>query len=448
MLKLCNNITNFWVSTPPDISGLPCLVVVGWLLLSLTPLTFVSERGACGMPKLTKALIESLSASDGTPIYLWDTVAGFGVKALPSGKKTFVVKYRANGGGRGAQQRWLTLGQFGHLTCEQARGLAQQALAAVARGEDPQGSKATNRAAPRLTDVWDRFAADQLPMKKLGTRREYGCQWRDLIRPKFGSQLVKDIKRADIDRFHKSMRDTPYRANRALALFSRLMTLTEHWEWRDQGTNPCRFVAKFREEGRERFLNAEEITRIAVAINDLTAERDIWPDIGNAVKLLLLTGARLTEITQAKWVWVHWDLQILALPDSKTGKKPVYLGAAAIELLRHQQENSRDASSEYIFPGQSLGKPLINLRKPWGRICERANIEGVRLHDLRHTAASIAVGQGITLPVIGAVLGHSQAQTTLRYAHVASDPALIAVDAIGRIVTDAWTISPSPSLSA
>ena len=147
------------------------------------------------VPKLTKTMIETLVAGDGKPIILWDTMSGFGIKVLPSGKKMFVIKYRANGGGRTAQQRWLTLGQFGHLTCEQARSLAQQALAAVARGEDPQGDKTTNRTAPRLNDVWDRFAADQLPMKKPGTRREYESQWRDLIQPKFGMQLVKDVRR-------------------------------------------------------------------------------------------------------------------------------------------------------------------------------------------------------------------------------------------------------------
>ena len=390
------------------------------------------------MPKLTKSLIESLVAVDGKPTFAWDTLSGFGVKVTPGGKKTFVAKYRTNGGGRGAQQRWLTLGQFGHITCEQGRSLAQQALAAVARGEDPQADRQTKRMAPRLTDVWDRFAADQLPMKKPSTQRDYNNQWKDLIAPKFGKQFVGDIKRADVDRFHKSLRDAPYRANRALALFSRLMTLSEHWEWRDQGTNPCKFIEKFKEEGRERYLSTDEIRRIAAAITELTAEKDIWPEIGNAIRLLLLTGARLTEITQAEWEWVNWKQQIIALPDSKTGKKPIYLSAAALELLRHQQANSRDATSEYIFPGQKAGQALVNLRKPWGRICERANIEGVRLHDLRHTAASIAVGQGITLPVIGALLGHSQAQTTLRYAHVDSDPALVAADAIGRMVEQAW----------
>lgn len=397
------------------------------------------------MPRLTKTSVESLVAVDGKPSFLWDSLAGFGVKATTTGKRTFVVKYRANGGGRGAQQRWLTLGQFGHITCEQARSIAQQVLASVARGEDPQAEKNAKRAAPRLNDVWERFAVDQLPMKKPSTRRDYQKQWEDLIAPKFGKQLVRDIKRADIDRFHKSMRDTPYRANRALALFSRLMTLTEHWEWRDQGTNPCRFVGKFKEESRDRFLNAQEITSISIAITELTAERDIWLEIGNAIKLLLLTGARLTEITEAKWEWIDWKLQVLALPDSKTGKKTIYLGAAAIELLRQQQQSSRDPNSKYIFPGQLPGKPLVNLRKPWGRICEHAGIEGVRLHDLRHTAASIAVGQGITLPVIGALLGHSQAQTTLRYAHVDSNPALIGADAIGRVVTDAWIRTHEPA---
>ena len=161
-----------------------------------------------------------------------------------------------------------------------------------------------------------------------------------------------------------------------------------------------------------------------------------------------MTAARVTEITQAKWEWVDFEAQVLALPDSKTGRRPVYLSPVAVNLLKSQLATTRDQKSEYIFPGRSEGKPLHNLRKPWGKVCTAAKIEGVRLHDLRNTAASIAVGQGVSLPVIGRLLGHSQTQTTQRYAHVDADPALQAAKIVGDIVGAALTgktVEPAPT---
>lgn len=386
------------------------------------------------MPKLTKTLIDTLDANNGKPLYLWDSVAGFGVKALPTGKKVFVVKYRINGGGRKAQQRWQTLGKFGTLTVDQARQLATQILAEVARGVDPQGNKLATRVAPRMQDVWDRFETDELPSKKAATQRDYKAQWQNVIQPKFGQTLVRDLKRGAVEKFHKDLRSTPYQANRILALLSRLMNMAERWEWRSQGTNPCRYVERFEEKGRERYLSIIEIGQISKAIDTLTDSNQLWPEAGNAMKLLLLTAARVTEITQAKWEWVDFDKQVLALPDSKTGSRPIYLSPAAIELLKSQRATTRDKTSDYIFPGRSEGKPLHNLRKPWGRVCAAAKIEGVRLHDLRHTAASIAAGEGVSLPIIGRLLGHRQAQTTQRYAHVDTDPALRAATTVGDIV--------------
>ena len=386
------------------------------------------------MPKLTKTLVNALEAENNKPALLWDQLAGFGVKALPTGKKVFVVKYRTSGGGRSAPQRWQTLGTFGAITVDQARQMAPQILAAVACGDDPQYEKLAKRSARKLQDVWDRFATDELPLKKPSTRRDYEAQWNDALKPKFGTTLVKDIKRPDVDKFHKNMRETPYQANRILALFSRIMNLAERWEYRAQGTNPCRYVEKFKEESRERYLSIDEIGRISRGIDSLTAMNQLWQDAGNAVKLLLLTGARVTELTQAMWQWLNVEAKVLELPDSKTGKKTIYLSPTAIEILELQRTVSRDKESEYIFPGRSKGKPLHNLRKPSGKICEEAGISGVRLHDLRHTAASIAVGQGLGLPIVGRLLGHSQAQTTQRYAHVDSDPALKAAKIVGDIV--------------
>lgn len=212
------------------------------------------------------------------------------------------------------------------------------------------------------------------------------------------------------------------------------MTLAEAWEWRAAGSNPCRHVQRFSERPRTRYLNGEELQRLGKALRTLLENGDIQPSAANAIRMLLLTGARLNEILTAKWAWIDVPARVLRLPDSKSGEKRLYLSEAANDLLERQQTLA--SGSEFLFPGRSPGKHMINLRKPWTRLCQEAEIDGVRLHDLRHTAASIAVGQGATLPVIGRLLGHSQAQTTLRYAHVDSDPALYAADRLGKALIE------------
>lgn len=380
-------------------------------------------------------VVDKLRAVSDAPAFLWDdALAGFGVKALSSGGKRYVVKYRASGGGRSASQRWYTLGSHGQLTCDEARGLAKQVLAAVARGEDPQGIKFQTRTAPRIADVWERFSSEQLPRKKPQTRREYESQWRDIIAPAFGTKPVRDLARHEVDRLHKKLSTTPYRANRVLALLSRLMSLTEAWGWRDQGTNPCRYVERFTEQSRSRYLSIGEIERVGEALAELTAECAVQPAAANAIKLLILTGARLNELLAAKLSWIDWERRLIALPDSKTGAKSIFLSDAALDVLREQ--TAGDGKSEFIFPGRSSGH-MINLRKSWVRVCERAELGSVRLHDLRHTTASLAVGAGAGLPVVGRLLGHTQAQTTLRYAHVDADPALFVANQIGAAVKSA-----------
>lgn len=390
------------------------------------------------MPKLTKSLVEAVEPEAERPVYMWDSqLAGFGVKVLASGARKYLVKYRASGGGRAAPQRWLTLGRHGALTCEGARELARQALAAVARGDDPQGDKELRRQAARMRDLWERFAAEQLPLKKPSTAQDYAWQWQEIIAPAFGARLVADLSRADVDQLHKRLRETPYRANRTLALLSRLMTLAEAWGWRDQGTNPCRYVERFREAARERYLSADEIARLGAAMAEMLTVGDIYPEAAAAVRLLLLTGARLNEVLTARWDWVDLERRVIDLPDSKTGKKPLYMSDAALAVVAELGAARRDLDNPYLLPGRRRGKPLNNLSKPWKRICARAGLSSVRLHDLRHTAASVAVGRCVNLPVIGRLLGHRQAQTTLRYAHVDADPALAAANEIGAAIGDA-----------
>lgn len=383
------------------------------------------------MARITKRSVDGLISEGGKPAFLWDdALSGFAVKALPTGVKRYLVKYRY-GSGRAAPQRWLTLGTHGQLTPEQARSLAQQVLAAVARGEDPQRQKLSARGVPTLSDVWRRFADEVMPNLKPQTRYEYENQWKDVL-SRLGNLQIDKISRSEVNAVHKGMRDTPYRANRVLALLSRLMNLSEAWEFIPPGMNPCRHVERFKEKPRARYLSQVELGRLGNALREMVIEGSLSNSAANVIRLLLLTGARLNEVLRAEWAWVDTSNCVLALPDSKTGEKPIFLSQAALSVLNDQREIS--GGIEYIFPGKKPEAPLINLRKPWERVCSRAGLDGVRLHDLRHTAASIAVGQGASLPVIGRLLGHSQAQTTQRYAHVDFDPALRAANSVGDIL--------------
>lgn len=388
------------------------------------------------MAKITKRELDALRSDGEKPTFLWDSaLSGFGVRALRSGKKSFILKYRTNGGGRSAPQRWLTLGTYGHLTLDQARLLAQKALAAVAEGKDPQRVKFDQRAAPELSDVWTRFEADILPLRKPKTGKEYRSHWKNLIECKFGRRKVESITADEVDRFHKSLRATPYQANRVLALLKRLMGLAEGWGMRTPGTNPCTRIEQFKERSRERYLNAKELKAIGKAIDALVAEKSISVSAGHAIELLALTGARLSEILNSQWEWIDFKSGVVLLPDSKTGAKPIYLSDAAVGVLKRQRQIS--GKSRFVFPSPKMDKPLVNLRKAWVQVCDRAKLKGVRLHDLRHTVASIAVGQGASLPLIGRLLGHTQAQTTMRYAHVDLDPALKAANEVGATIQHA-----------
>lgn len=391
-----------------------------------------SHQGA-DMPRLTKTFIDSRPTPELQPSFDWDDkVSGFGIKILPNGKRKYVLKYRTRGG-RSGRQRWLGLGTHGTVTVDQARALAQRALAIVADGGDPQAQRFAVAAEPTLSDVWVRYERDHIGIRKEATQRDYRAIWKNRLEPTFGNQRVREISRGDIDAFHKKWILTPYQANRILALFSKLMSLAEEWEWRE-GTNPCRHIRKFREQARQRFLSGDEIAAVRSATTELLAEKKITPHAASILELLLLTGARSGELASAKWAWVDWALQIIALPDSKSGAKTIYLSKDAVALLREQEK--RSSSHEYIYPGRYAGKHIHNLRKPWVRICVQAGLSGVRVHDLRHTAASLALGSGTSLAIVGRLLGHTQVQTTLRYAHLDTDPALRAADLIGQRVRE------------
>ena len=210
---------------------------------------------------------------------------------------------------------------------------------------------------------------------------------------------------------------------------SKFFNWCEQHGYRDDFSNPTRHVEKFKEKPRHRYLSTEEQKRLGKALNQAEAENIASPYAANAIRLLSLTGARLREITHLKWDFVNFERGTLDLPDSKTGHKTIYLNAAAKDIL---SQIVRQADNPYVICGIIPGGPLINLQKPWSRIRAIADLEDVRMHDLRHTFASVAAMGGMSLPMIGALLGHSQPQTTARYAHLAANPMMEASEQIGK----------------
>jgi integrase len=197
--------------------------------------------------------------------------------------------------------------------------------------------------------------------------------------------------------------------------------------------NPCMGIERYPEESRERFLSNEEMSRLGDALRLYESNRG-EPFAAAAIRLLILTGARLREILDAQWQHVDLERGIIFLPDSKTGKKPIYLSAAALEIL---STLPRVEGNPHIIPGAKAGRPKSDLLKPWTAIRRGARLEGVRLHDLRHSFASIGAGASMGLPIIGKLLGHGQAATAHRYAHLDADPVRRAVETIGATISAA-----------
>lgn len=393
------------------------------------------------MVKITKRVVESTLPDPEKPVFIWDDqMKGFAVKVLRSGQRKYVLKYRGGGGGRSGRQRWFAIGTHGQITLHQARDIAQQILGQIARGEDPQSDKFDVRAAANMSDLWARYKSDHLPRKKPKSQKVDIQMWRTHVKPRFGTTKVMDVKRNDIDKLHKSLSDRPYTANRVVAMLSKMFNLAERWDMRADYSNPCRHIEKYPEPPRKRYLNTEELRRLGEALEVGLASQLETPYMVAAVRLLLLTGARVRELLDARWEWLDWDRRTIDLPDSKTGARSIFLSQAAVDVLKGLRKLPTTDGTPFIIRGRIKKQPLTNLNKPWLRIRERAGLEGVRLHDLRHTAASMGVTQGLNLPVIGRLLGHTQASTTQRYAHVDINPALAAADLIGDAMAPALGI--------
>jgi len=236
-----------------------------------------------------------------------------------------------------------------------------------------------------------------------------------VVLPAIGARRVADVTRQDVARLHHARQATPTEANRTLALLSTMFNIAERWGMRPDGSNPCPHIERFPQKHRERFLSADELGRLGYALSNYDGSLYV---VG-AIKLLVFTGARLGEVLGLRWEWVDFERGEARLPDSKTGAKTLHLPPPALETLAGLQGVE---GNPHVIVGGKAGARLVNLEKPWRAIREDAGLEDVRLHDLRHAFASVAASSGLGLPIIGKMLGHSQPQTTARYAHLARDP--------------------------
>lgn len=381
----------------------------------------VTTANANRTRRITKRVVDGLKPG----AIVWDSdVTGFGVRRQRGVARTYILKARVGG-----SARWFSIGRHGSpWTPEAARTEARRILGQIADRKDPATIRDTRKANPTVRDLAEMFLAEHVEAKrKASTARGYRDFLDRLALPTLGRMRVEDVSRADVSRLHHSQKATPYQANRVLAVLSAMFAWAERHGYRADGTNPTRYVEKYPERGRERFLSAEELRRLGEALVDSEREEGEHPSAIAALRLLALTGARKSEILTLQWEHVDLDHACLRLPESKTGAKLIPLGAPAVQLLASLPRLERNP---YVVYGEREGAHFVGLQKVWERVRARAGLEDLRIHDLRHAFASVGAAAGDSLLVIGAILGHRDQATTSKYAHLSSDPVHAVADRI------------------
>lgn len=373
--------------------------------------------------KLTKKLIDSLRPGSSDSI-VWDNeIRGFGLKVAPSGRKTFILKYR-NASGR---QRKPTIGTFGAVTVDQARMIATHWMSQIAKGMDPSAEKQTLRSQLTL----NQFAASYFGLAKkrpstLAMERSY---YGTHVEPSLGKLSIGDITQKDVQAWMNTRSKTPGAANRTISLLSAMFNDAERLQHRPANSNPCRRIKKFPSTPKKRYLSRDELKQLERVLCEIEKEKSMDPSIAPAIRFALLTGARKSEFLTMKWEYVDTEDRVVRLPDSKTGPRNLYLSERAIEILN---QIPRQHNNPYVFPGKKPNDHYHNLKKPFKIVLDRAGIKDFRIHDLRHTHATWGVHAGLSTHVIAKTLGHTQSRTAERYAHVDDEPALAAAESIGR----------------
>jgi integrase len=412
--------------------------------------------------KIGRRALSALPAVSRPTVFYDTDLTGFGLKASPTGALSYIVEYRPGAGGRSVSKRRMVVGTPKSLTPEEARSQASGILARVRLGDDPAAERSNARKAETVSDLLISFMDDHIRAKrKVRTAKLFQGYVDNHIEPALGTRKAPFMTRADIERLHKAIGKThPVTANRVLALIGAAYAYgLRSGHLPERMANPASGIERFREQVRERFLSESELLRLGEAIREAETVGIPWvkqskskhapkpenrvtnigPHAAAALRLLMFTGARLREILDLQWDHVDLQRGLLFLPDSKTGKKTIVLGAPAFAVLENLPRVGK-----FVIAGTDNDKPRADLQRPWALVSERADLAGLRLHDLRHSFASIGAGSGFGLPVIGKLLGHSNSKTTERYAHLAADPLRRASDAIsGATATAMGELPPS-----
>lgn len=374
-----------------------------------------------GKITISRKTVEELPIADRETVY-WDReLSGFGVRVYPTGSRMYIVQTRAKG-----KSRRITVGRHGLVSADQARTEAARLIATVKSGGNPVPFDQANGispedAGPLLSEMAERFMREHASVR---CRPATVVKYRSLldlhILPMLGGLRMGEIGRERVAALQYSLHHRPTTANLAVTLLSYLYTVADNWGITVETGNPCRFVRKYPEKGRERFLTEEEFHDLGNALAELEADGKLPRNAAAAFRLLMLTGCRRNEILTLRWEDVDLEAGEIRLKGAKTGPRPVALSPSALSILESLRSTSR-RGNPWVIASKTGDTRIAALNRYWPRIRERANLPDVRIHDLRHSFASRALALGESLPMIGSLLGHRKVRTTARYAHLAQD---------------------------
>jgi integrase len=371
--------------------------------------------------RLTDKIVRALEPPvAGNRITYDSAVAGFGVRITAAGARAFILNYRVKATGL---ERRLTIGSYPDWIVTAARERAKELKREIDSGGDPLGEEKASRDAPTVADLCARFKEEHLHKLRPKTQALYRLIVDNELVPALGKLKVAAVDFEHVDRLHRKIaRRAPILANRTLAVLSKMFALAIRWRLRPD--NPCKGVERNREHARKRYMTSDELARLTKTLVEHPDQQ-----VANIFRLLLLTGARSGEVLSATWDQFNLKEGLWSKPPISTKQNAPHqipLSAPARQLVA-----SLPNDGELLFPGRG-GQRRTNLNHSWGQICKAAEIAGLRIHDLRHSYASTLVSAGFSLPVIGDLLGHSQPQTTARYAHLFDDVRRKATEAAAR----------------
>ena len=383
--------------------------------------------------KLTMRTVDALSTENRDALF-WDRdLAGFGVRVYRTGRKVYIVQVRGPAGSKRA-----VIGRHGEIRADAARREAVVMIDRIKRGDDPVPPEPV--AEPTVADLAERYMRAHVEVNcRPKTVEVFGRIVRLYIVPELGQLALSAVDRSHVSALHYRMRDKPYQANQTVSVLAKMFSLAEMWGLRPDGSNPCLHVKRFKEEKRERFLSAEEFQRLGTVLDEILEDGSETRSAVAAIRLLMLTGCRLSEVQKLRWEHVDLGAGELRLPDTKTGGRAVPLAPSAVRLL---ESLPRHDDNPWVIDGRKPGSYLTDLQHPWRRIRDRAGLDDVRIHDLRHSFASRALALGEGLPMIGKLLGHTQVQTTARYAHLARDTVKASAARIGDSIDNDLVATP------